>query len=77
MNIEMELMANEVARVIVKFMEIAEPNFISKVNRTSIEMLREIKAIIGDEKLTDFDVVEKIVLLFENNGIDCAGRHDF
>ncbi len=77
MNIEFELMSNEIAKVMVEFLKITEPDIGKKVNRTAIEMLKEIKMAVCDGNLTDFDVVEKIVCLFEKNNIDCGGRHDF
>lgn len=40
-------------------------------------MLAEVLIAIRDETLTDFDVVEKIVNIFEQNNIKCFGRHDF
>ena len=77
MNIEYELMSKELAKVMVDFIKIAEPNIEKKVERTAIDMLIEIKEAICDEQLTDFDVVEKIVCIFEKNNINCNGRHDF
>lgn len=47
------------------------------VSTKATEMLAEILVIIRNEKLTDFEVVEKIVNIFENNNIRCFGRHDF
>lgn len=41
------------------------------------EVLREIKQVIGDNKLSDFEVVENIVCIFEKYGISAGGRHDF
>ena len=42
--------------------------------------LRKIKEIIQNDELDDSDCfakIENIICLFENMGIDCAGRHDF
>ena len=52
---------------------------------TLIEMecyriLEEIKKIIRDDDLSDkecFYRIEKLVCLFESNGIDSGSRHDF
>ena len=77
MNIELELMSSEIAKVIMKFLEITEPNIGKKVDRTAIEMLKEIKTAVCDENLTDFDIVEKIVCLLEKNNISCGSRHNF
>jgi len=39
--------------------------------------LQEIKAIIEDNSLNDFECVEKIVCVFESIGSDGGNRHDF
>jgi len=39
--------------------------------------LQEIKSIIEDNTLSDFECVEKIVCVFENIGSHVSYRHDF
>ena len=41
------------------------------------QALQQIKAIIEDDKLSDFACVEEIVRLFERLGSDGGTRHDF
>ena len=41
------------------------------------QALYEIKTIIEDDSLSDFDCIEKIVCVFENIGSDGGNRHDF
>ena len=47
------------------------------VETRATEMLSEVLIAIRDDSLTDFDVVDKIVSVFEKNNITCLGRHDF
>ena len=39
--------------------------------------LKEIKAILEDDSLSDFLCVEKIVRVYERMGSGCGCRHDF
>ena len=47
------------------------------VELKSYEALETIKAIIQDDKLSDFMCVEKIVYLLETLGSEGGFRHDF
>ena len=37
----------------------------------------EIRMILENDELDDFQCVEAIVRVYENLGLDCGGRHDF
>ena len=75
MNIKLELIQNHINDIIKIIMEDTE---ISKIaDTTAITILDEIKSVICNEELSDFDAVEEIVCILENNNIDCGGRHDF
>lgn len=39
--------------------------------------IRQIRSILDDEALNDFDCIERIVSLLEAMGIDAGARHDF
>ncbi len=41
------------------------------------ELLKQVIKIIRNNKLSDFEIVEEIVCLFEKYDIDCNGQHDF
>jgi len=75
MNIKLELIQNHINDIIKIIMEDTE---ISKIaDTTAITILDEIKSVICNEELSDFDAVEEIVQIFEDNNIDCGCRHDF
>ena len=43
----------------------------------SIKILEDVQKILADENYNDFEAIEKIVKLFETNGIDTGFRHNF
>ena len=77
MNIKLDLLKGYVTDAIAnRFAELnIEADEIADTKAT--EMLAEILSAVRDETLGDFDVVEKIVCVFEENHIACLGRHDF
>ena len=47
------------------------------VEMRAYEALEEIKAIVEDNSLSDFQCVEEIVRILEDVGSDGGSRHDF
>lgn len=47
------------------------------INRMEKTILSEIHKIICDNTLSDFECIEKIVEIFNENGFSCSSRHDF
>lgn len=45
--------------------------------KQGISLLRDIQAVIQDMERSDFEMVEDIVTLFEEYGLDAGVRHDF
>ena len=43
----------------------------------AIKMLAEIQGVIKNENYSDFDAIERIVEIFEENKMDFGVRHDF
>ena len=77
MNTKLELLQNHISDIIKIIMEDITPD-ISKIEDTAaIIILDEIKNVICNDELSDFDVVEEIVCILEKNSIDCGDRHDF
>ncbi len=51
---------------------------INKVHSLSTEILEDIKFILSQHyKLSDFEMIEKIVCILEKYNIDCGACHDF
>lgn len=76
MNIKHELIQSHIAEMVEKLLE---ENIVdcSIADTNAIIILNEIKKVIADDSLSDFDAVEEIVCIFEKNNIDCGARHDF
>ena len=49
----------------------------SDVESKAISLLRDIQAVIQDMERSDFEMVEDIITLFEEYGLDAGVRHDF
>ena len=76
MNIKLELIQNHICDMIKNIFESnLEINQIADTN--AIFILNKIKKVIADDSLSDFDAIEEIVCILEENNIDCGGRHDF
>ncbi len=76
MNIKIELIQNHICDMIKNIFESnLETNQIADTN--AILILNKIKKVIADDSLSDFDAIEEIVCILEENNIDCGGRHDF
>lgn len=77
MNIKLELLQNHINDIIRIITEDINPDISKIADTTAIIILNEIKNVICNDELSDFDAVEEIVCILENNNIDCASRHDF
>lgn len=77
MNIKLELLQNHINNIIKIITEDINPDISKIVDTSAIMILDEIKSVICNDELSDFDAIEEIVCILEKNNIDCGGRHDF
>ncbi|MGN0163354.1 MAG: hypothetical protein ACI4EA_07225 [Candidatus Ornithomonoglobus sp.] len=77
MDIKVELLKNEVAEFITNRLNEMDIDADKIAGTAAIKVLSEIKDIIRNDSLSDFDVVERIVEIFEKHHIDAGSRHDF
>ena len=86
MKPEYELLANAAAEAIRERIKMyAESDGLNKFNidvneivdSTAIKALSEIQNVIQNDKISDFDAIEKIVNIFEKYNISAGSRHDF
>lgn len=49
----------------------------SAVNNIALNALREIKGIVTDDDLDDFEAMEQITYIFQKYDIDFGERHNF
>lgn len=77
MKIKLELLKSYIKDYINNNLQDFEIDASEIANTVAIDILTEIQNIIRNEAYSDFDVVEKIVCIFEKYSIDSGFRHDF
>ena len=77
MNIKLELLKNCISDFVNSHIEDFEINADEIADTTAINILTEIQNIIKNDNLTDFEIVEEIICIFEKYNIDSGGCHDF
>lgn len=77
MDIKLELLASTISELIVQRLDTISIDADKIVDTAAITMLSEIQKIIQNDEISDFDAIEKIVVLFEKYGVDAGVRHDF
>lgn len=77
MNIKLELLINEISELVKNSIGNIEIDADKIADTKAIEIISKIQSIVKDNGLSDFDAMEKIVKIFENNNISTGERHDF
>ena len=77
MDIKLELLKRRIWYMINNSLSMFEIDADEIADTTAIQVLDEIKKVIGNDDLDDFYAVEEIVCIFEKYGISAGGRHDF
>lgn len=77
MEIKLELLKNSISEIIISNLDAIDIDISKIADTTAISAITEIQQCIKDSVLSDFDVVEKIVAIFEKYHIDAGSRHDF
>ena len=76
-NIKVELLKNHISDFIQFRINDFQIDASEIADTTATKMLGEIQEIIKNDSYSDFEVVEKIVCIFEKYNIDFGSRHDF
>ena len=76
MEIHEELLCQDIGRYILSHLQVL-PFQAADVESKAISLLRDIQAVIQDMERSDFEMVEDIITLFEEYGLDAGVRHDF
>lgn len=77
MDIKFELLQNSIYDFLKTTFENCAIDVNNIAHTKAITALNEIKIILSNDTLSDFDAIEEIVCIFEKYGIDTGGRHDF
>lgn len=76
MDIKNEMFANVMVEAIKAKMEWAEIDFSGEIESKSADILSQIQNVLHNET-DDFMIVDKIVDIFAENGLDSGTCHDF
>ena len=77
MNIRLELFSAEIAEFIKEKLDEKELAITQTIDTKATRILQEIQYILSNEELSDFQIVEEIVCLFEKNNLSAGSCHDF
>ena len=77
MNIKVELLKDCISDYINSKIEDFKIDASKIADTTATQMLSEIQKVIKSESLSDFEIVEEIVCIFEKYNIDFGCQHDF
>lgn len=77
MDIRLELISNEIAYIVRERLDNIEIDVNQIAQTTAITALSEIQKCIQNDEMSDFEVVEQIVLIFEKYNINAGSRHDY
>lgn len=77
MDIRIELLTNSMCDIIKSKLNELDIDLNTIAQTTAIAALSEIQKVLQDKDLSDFNMIEEIVLIFEKYHIDCGACHDF
>lgn len=77
MRIKSELFANAVRDCLVNQLPYMDIDINEIANTTAIKALSEIQEVLDNDEDSDFDIVEKIVCIFEKYNLSGGSVHDF
>ena len=76
MNIKLELLKDSIHDIIDSRLADISINADEIADTTAIKALSEIQSILAGD-LDDFEIVEKIICVFEKYNLNAGGCHDF
>ena len=77
MNIKLELLKSEIAQLIAISLDKLDIDADRIADTAAINALSEIRDVIQNDVLSDFEMVERIVCIFEKYNISSGVTHDF
>lgn len=77
MDLSLELLSSCLADYIQEELTLKNFNAKKLVDTKATQILKEIQIVLAKEDLSDFQIVEEIVCIFEKNKLSAGGCHDF
>ena len=77
-SISRELLTYVIKNEVQNTLADIDDKIINKVHSLSTKILEDIKTVLSQHyKLSDFEMIEKIVVIFEKYNINCGSCHGF
>ena len=77
MTLEEELFCNELGKYIYTYSKEIRDHAAFNIENTAIIILKEIRSVVENAEIDDFEAMERIVAIFYKYGLHDGGRHDF
>lgn len=77
MDIKLQLLTNSIIDIIRQSLPDIAIDADKIADTTAISALSEIQEILRNDKLSDFEIVDNIVNVFEKYHLDFGSQHDF
>ena len=77
MDIRLQLIARAVGEMVEKRLDYLTVDADSIAKTTAMKIVEEIQDVLFQDELSDFDMVENIVVIFEKYHISAGATHDF
>ena len=77
MNIKLELLQNHISDCVREAFKMNVIDVDEIADSNAINIIDKIKSVICDSNLSDFEAIEQIIYILEENNINCGSRHDY
>ncbi len=77
MDIKLELISEDIAELVCRKIDCLNIDVNLIAQSKAIEILNNIQQILKNDTLSDFEMIEEIVTIFENHNLSCGNCHDF
>ena len=77
MDLRKELILSEIGKMVIDYYGNNQIDYEKIANNKSVQILEEIKSVIHNKNLNDFEIVDEILNIFIRYNIDIGSCHDF
>lgn len=72
-----ELIYKELGKRLLEDFRVCDFDYEKIIRENAIKVIYEVKMVLWNKNYSDFDIVEEIVEIFHQYGLDTGGCHDF
>ncbi len=77
MNLAKELYCHQLGYYMYLYCQEIRDSINDRIEGTALKALDEIRTVVRNTALSDFEIVDEIVTILGKYGIDTGGQHDF